>query len=188
MPIICDHPESHVIMTFDGFKSHVNSIEALRIFSEHKITQIQEEGDSSHMNQPYDLDPAKSDKCGLRYLRAQMQFADKPIDQWELVTMMAAIARTCTPEAWINAFIQTNLHPDHRIPFLEWCAKPRIQQSLRAGLKYEKDCQPQDDFDLLPPLYRGMSLSELQRLLHHALPACLTIPSATRSNGARDAA
>jgi hypothetical protein len=53
MPVIKDHPDWWVVMTLDGFTSHLGN-EALKVFEAHKIMVVKEEGDMSHVNQPYD--------------------------------------------------------------------------------------------------------------------------------------
>ena len=47
-----------MLLTLDGFGSHVNVNEAQKIFADNKIL-IAKEGDSSHVNQPYDQIIAK---------------------------------------------------------------------------------------------------------------------------------
>ena len=52
------HPQCWMLLTLDGFGSHVNVNEAQKIFADNKIL-IAKEGDSSHVNQPYDQIIAK---------------------------------------------------------------------------------------------------------------------------------
>ena len=61
MPIVNDHPDWWIVMTLDGFASHLDP-EGLLIFSEHKILIVKEEGDTSQACQPYDQEVAKQDK------------------------------------------------------------------------------------------------------------------------------
>ena len=49
MPHICNHPEWWVIVSLDGFGSHVNVHEAQAAFFERKIMILKEEGDTSHL-------------------------------------------------------------------------------------------------------------------------------------------
>ena len=60
MPVIKDYPNWWVAITLDGFGSHVNVHSTQQIFSDHKILIIKEEGDTSHVNQAYDQQVAKS--------------------------------------------------------------------------------------------------------------------------------
>lgn len=59
MPVIKDHPEWWVVLSMDGFGSHVNVNRAQQTFHDHRILVIKEEGDSSHVNQAYDQFVAK---------------------------------------------------------------------------------------------------------------------------------
>ena len=59
MPVIKDHPEWWVVLSLDGFGSHVNVHSAQKVFYDHRIFVIKEEGDTSHVNQAYDQFVAK---------------------------------------------------------------------------------------------------------------------------------
>ena len=59
MPVIKEHPDWWVILSLDGFGSHVNVNAAHEIFHNHRIMVIKEEGDTSHVNQAYDQFVAK---------------------------------------------------------------------------------------------------------------------------------
>jgi hypothetical protein len=61
MPVIKDHPDWIVVLSLDGFGSHLQP-EALQVFAKAKIQVIKEEGDSSHVNQADNQFVAKSDK------------------------------------------------------------------------------------------------------------------------------
>lgn len=50
----------------DGFGSHFNCPKALEILWKYKILQVKEEGDTSHVCQMYDQEPAKRDKAVQR--------------------------------------------------------------------------------------------------------------------------
>ena len=52
--IIRDHPDWWVLLSLDGFTSHVNVLNAHEIFAEFKIMVMKEEGDKSHVCQAYD--------------------------------------------------------------------------------------------------------------------------------------
>ena len=51
MPYICDHPDWWVVVSLDGFGSHVNVHKAQEAFFTRKILILKEEGDTSHLNQ-----------------------------------------------------------------------------------------------------------------------------------------
>ncbi len=44
MPVICGHPNWWVVLTLDGFSSHVNVSSALEVIAQHKIFAVKEEG------------------------------------------------------------------------------------------------------------------------------------------------
>ena len=54
-----------VLLSLDGFTSHVNVLNAHEIFAEFKIMVIKEEGDTSHVCQAYDQQVAKDDKTNM---------------------------------------------------------------------------------------------------------------------------
>lgn len=66
MPFICEHPNWWVVVSLDGFGSHVNVHQAQEAFYKRKILILKEEGDTSHLNQAYDQSVAKNDKAGMR--------------------------------------------------------------------------------------------------------------------------
>ena len=53
MPVICDHPNWELLLTLDGFKSHVNVQETMTEWSKNKIRIAKEEAGTSHVNQAY---------------------------------------------------------------------------------------------------------------------------------------
>ena len=53
MPVVKDHPDWWLLLTYNGFKSHVNVTEALEKFHMHKIRVVKEEAGTSHVNQAY---------------------------------------------------------------------------------------------------------------------------------------
>ena len=71
-------------ITLDGFVSHLEG-DALKVFADHKIFIVKEEGDTSHVCQAYENEVAKSDKrhhCDfLSGIRCDMPC----IYQWTLV-------------------------------------------------------------------------------------------------------
>ena len=67
MPVVRDYPDWRIVMTLDGFASHLDPA-ALLIFSKHKIIFVKEEGDTSQAYQTYDKQVAKQDKIQQRQL------------------------------------------------------------------------------------------------------------------------
>ena len=64
--IIWDHPDWWVLLSLDGFTSHVNVHNAQDIFSELKIMVIKEKGNTSHVYQAYDQQVENHDKTHMR--------------------------------------------------------------------------------------------------------------------------
>ena len=84
LKVICDYPELWVVMTLDGFGSHLQP-EALKVFADHKILIVKEEGDTSHVCQAYDKDVAKEDKRHHRSLLHRIWLDIDMVNQWTLV-------------------------------------------------------------------------------------------------------
>lgn len=73
-----------MVMTLDGFGSHLQP-EALKVFADHKILIVKEEGDTSHVCQAYDKDVAKEDKRHHHSLLHRIRLDIDMADQWTLV-------------------------------------------------------------------------------------------------------
>ena len=85
-----------------------------------------EEGDTSHVCQMYDQEPAKQDKVvqrsGVSILREAAQLPKGVVDQWGLVAiaLMAVRNGVENPGMWVRSAIKVNLHPKHRRAFGVW--------------------------------------------------------------------
>ena len=158
MPVIRDHPDWWVVKTLDGFKSHVNSPEALQVYWDHKILLIKEEGDSSHVNQPFDRLVAKADKLNMRSLLAMIK--RKVVDQWDLVHVGLGAVRAVKPAAWVESFKKCNLHPKFRLPFQQWLDS--IDYFLEAGKQFKQESS-EDKYQLLPSWWHGMLADEKKK-------------------------
>ena len=156
MPIIVDHPEWKVLLSMDGFTSHVNSLEAIKIFAEHNILLVQEPADSSHANQAYDQFIGKSDKRWVKELLDAYKhlMKGKVIDQWTLMTVSCIAFKHARKEDWIASFRRVNMHPDFWLEFAEWCDKLYISNCLTAGSKFQVKPESKP-FDLTAPLWQG---------------------------------
>ena len=62
MPVIKDHPKWKVIVTLDGFSSHLVPVRDLEPFINALIEVVKEEGYTSQVNEAYDQSVAKEDK------------------------------------------------------------------------------------------------------------------------------
>ena len=89
MPVIRDHPDWELLLTLDGFKSHVNVQETMTIWSQHKIRIAKEEAGTSHINQAYDQQQAKVDKQMARELLDKCRGKIRGnMDQYQLVAIL----------------------------------------------------------------------------------------------------
>ena len=61
MHVVNNYPYLWMAITLDSFRSHLVGY-ALKLFADHKILIVKEEGDTSQMCQAYDNEVAKSDK------------------------------------------------------------------------------------------------------------------------------
>ena len=61
--MICDFPKWWSLLTYDGFKSHMNVTDALKSFAEDRIKVGEEEDGTSTFNQAYDKFQMNQDKA-----------------------------------------------------------------------------------------------------------------------------
>ncbi|KAI2510833.1 hypothetical protein MHU86_3619 [Fragilaria crotonensis] len=156
MPFICEHPSWWVVVSLDGFGSHVNVHQAQEVFYKRKILILKEEGDTSHINQAYDQSVAKNDKAGMRAnLDLIRPHIGTRLDQWYLITIAIEALKRVQPSAWIESFIKVNLHPRFRMSFDLWLRKidgkltPRKFFSNRTSL-----------FDAMPAVWKKLSVED----------------------------
>ena len=67
MPVAKNYPYLYMAITLDGFGYHLEGGD-LKVFADHNILIVKEEGDTSQVCQDYDNEVAKSDKKYHRYL------------------------------------------------------------------------------------------------------------------------
>ena len=65
MPVFKNYPDLWMAITLDNFGSHLEG-DALKVFADHKILIVKEEGDTSQVCQDYDNEVAKSEKLHHR--------------------------------------------------------------------------------------------------------------------------
>ncbi len=58
---ICDHPNWWVVLSYDGYGSHLQN-NALEVFAAEKNLVMKDEGDTSQVSQAYNQMVAKSNK------------------------------------------------------------------------------------------------------------------------------
>jgi hypothetical protein len=76
------YPDWWVVLTLNGFTSHLNVPSAMEVLNKHKIFLVKEEGDASETNQPYDQVKAKTDKKSICNLLDVCRLKIKNITQW----------------------------------------------------------------------------------------------------------
>ena len=153
MDVIKDHPEWIVCLTLDGFGSHLQAL-AYEIFNDHKIDLVVEDGDTSQTNQAFDQQKAKEDKRNICSLLDTTRYGLKvQLDQFSLINICMVALKRSSKGAWINSFIRVNLHPDHRLSFIDWIKK--IESQVVAGESFFK-CRT-SLYDILPKFWKTMT-------------------------------
>lgn len=121
MEVICDHADWWVVLSINGFGSHLDN-ESLQIFSDHKILVVKEEGDTSQVSQAYDQKVAKEDKRFTRAMLEGYKFNSKHmINQWELILVInQALNDVSEGDAWEVSLERINImKPSKCLPFTE---------------------------------------------------------------------
>ena len=131
-----------------------------------KILHQIEEGDSSHVNQAFDREVAKSGKAAARetpplVIRHKLFGPSEHLDQWQLLVIAAHAVRELAkkPDIWVRSFKATNMHPDYRLSFDDWMIK--ISDFVTRGGKYEDEGEI-SAASLLPAWYRNWPDSRKQ--------------------------
>ena len=164
LQVIKDHPLWWVLLTFDGFKSHVNVLAALQKFYEAKIRAAKEDGGTSATNQAYDQQQAKQDKSATRQLLDMARSAiEGRMDQWQLVGVIATAIKNLPEDIWEKSFISVNLHPHHRVPFEDWIEK--ISNVVTTGEKNYMRTNEASYFDAMPALWKKMTVETRRRVV-----------------------
>ena len=88
--MISDFPKWWALLTYDGFKSHVNVTEGLEIFAEERIRVGKEEAGTIAFNQAYDKFQVNQYKAQRRQL---LELARKNIhgriNQWHTIVVIS---------------------------------------------------------------------------------------------------
>jgi hypothetical protein len=85
---VCDHPDFWVVLSLDGFGSHLDT-DALLVFTEYKILVIKEEGDTSQVSQAYDQMVARADKRNFKELLDTVRAHYKTVlNQWDIIIIV----------------------------------------------------------------------------------------------------
>ena len=156
MEVIRDHPDWLVALTLDGFSSHLQAM-GYSTFNEYNIALLLEDGDTSQTNQAFDQQKAKEDKRNMRnLLDTTRSILNVQLDQWKLISVCIVALKRSTRSSWINSFIRVNLHPDHRLSFVDWIKK--IESQVVAGESFFK-CRT-SLYDILPQFWKQMSVDD----------------------------
>jgi len=94
MPVVNKYPNLWMAITLDGFGSHLEG-DALKVFADHKILIVKEEGDRSQVCQAYDNEVALSDKCNQRSLLNGIRMDIAMVDQWTLIVISNVVRTLC---------------------------------------------------------------------------------------------
>ena len=105
----------------------------------YKMLVIKEEGDTSQVNQVYDQQVAKDDKMHMRAaVDALSPALGLKMDQWYLITIAIDAQNQIKKDSWIDLFKKVNMHPQTRVPFVEWSKKLDDRGFLSAEKYFEK--------------------------------------------------
>ena len=154
---IKDHPDCWVVLSLDGFGSHLGT-ESLLVFHQNKILVIKEEGDTSHISQAYDQMVARADKRKFSELLDTFKAYQKGVlNQWAIILIvneaLNAVAKT---NAWVKSFIRVNFCPSYRKPFAEWLLK--YKGTVDAADFYFKSRTGL--YDAMPACWKNMTEQE----------------------------
>lgn len=128
MPVICENPNWWVCKIIDGFGPHVSSEAAMQIYYDHKIILLKEEGDSSHVNQAYDQEVAKSDKRRPWLERVNPGFKSP------IISMLSRLFKPALPRSCRRKTSTTNCV----VSLSKLCARPTL---LPSTLRLPKSLQ-----------------------------------------------
>ena len=94
MPVVREYPDLWMTITLDGYGSHLEG-DALKVFADHKILIVKEEGDTSQVCQAYDNKVALSDKRNHCSLLSGIRMNVSMIDQWTLIVVSNTVSSLC---------------------------------------------------------------------------------------------
>ena len=156
LPIVRGYPDLWMVLTLDGFGSHLQG-EALKVFADYKILIVKEEGDTLQVCQAYDKDVAKEDKRHHRSLLNGIRMQIHMVDQWTLVLVANKALNKIRKNVWGDSHHLVNLRPSTRVPFTEYVT--RVKEVVDAGdyFYYKR----QGMFDAMPACWK--QLCEAQR-------------------------
>jgi len=163
MDVIKDHPDWWMTLTCDGFGSHILD-KAIELFAKYKIQIVKEEGDTSQVNQSYDQDVAKKDKC---YMRANLELIrrklGKKVDQWSLIALAINAQLQVVPGDWARSHRRVNTRPSCRVSFKEWIKRLDDRGILVSGEKFFT--KRTSLFDAMPACWTNLSVEHRHEVI-----------------------
>ena len=163
LPVIRDHKDWWVVVSLDGFGSHVNVGTALKVFHEHKIFIIKEEGDTSQVNQAYDQWVAKRDKSMMRdALNTVRGHLGCKMDQWYLIAVAVDALKKVGADPWIDSFKKVNMHPATRVSGEEWLKILDARGVLSAEKFFDKRTSL---YDAMPAVWKKLQPEERHEVI-----------------------
>ena len=158
-PVVQKYSNPKLILTMDGYKSHINNVEAMASFQSAGIYILKEKADSSHVNQPYDQHRALADKKAFRLAMDMIRLTGKASQQLMVASIIEAIKANTT--AWSDSFKKVNLHPHHRKPlagYLEEIAKKCTSEDSKKT--FDEATKNKMLFYSLPDFFQYMSVEQ----------------------------
>ena len=149
-----DFPDWKFCLFYDGFISHLHT-DALQIFADHNILCVKEEGDTSDTCQAYDDQVAKADKRLIREAIDKTRRVVNILNQWILIGITIEAISKVDPKVWENSFVKVNLHPDHRVPFVDWLK--RIDSKIETGERFFTK-HNSSLYNAMPALWKNMKI------------------------------
>jgi hypothetical protein len=126
---IRDHPNWWVVLSYDGYGSHLQN-DTLEVFTAEKNLVMKEEGDISKISQAYDQMVVKSNKRFTRSFLDGYRFHTKVvINQFELILIINSAINSLNANSWQTSFINVKMCPSKHLPFTTWVKK---HESLMA--------------------------------------------------------
>jgi len=161
--VVKEHPDWPMMLSMDGFGSHTRVGEALELMAEHLIWSVQEEADSSHVNQSYDNQVALTDKRVQKEVLSRVRGQLKTVmNQYHLIAAMAAPVSSFDGVIWSKSFQAVNMHPHHRLSKEDWLNK--IHSHLVTGAEaFHAD--DYSSYDAMPAAWKKLPVPVRQEII-----------------------
>ena len=94
LPVIKYYPELWMVLTIDGYGSHLQG-DALKIFADQNILIVKEEVDTSQLCQSYDKDVSLSEKWHHHHFLNGISMAVNVVYQYALIIVAKKVCTLC---------------------------------------------------------------------------------------------